>query len=124
MGGKGYSLILWRRSAFDFHKYKYKECTQHRNCISLGKGTHVDVPACKHTRGKHGVMNVIYLHMLGKTTEIFFSTIHQRVFLLSGEQVLNKMLELKPEFKMKCFKMHSKQQLQARAGPDSLLMLA
>lgn len=42
-----YSLILWRSTAFDFHKYK--ECTQQMNCVSLGSGTHVYVPACKHT---------------------------------------------------------------------------
>lgn len=127
-------LILWEEKAI------LSSCGDARHLISINiniKNAHSTGTAsrwekartwtCLHANihaVKHGVMNVIYLHMLGKTTEIFFSSIHQRVFLLSGEQVLNKMLELKPEFKMKCFKMHSKQQLQARAGPDSLLMLA
>ena len=54
---KGYSLILWRSTAFDFHKYKYKECTQQMNCVSLGRGTRMYVLAgmqiYTHTRGRN-----------------------------------------------------------------------
>lgn len=95
------------------------------NCVSLGSGTHVYAPACKHTHADITQSDKYDIHVSEtRQKKNPFSSLHQRVHLLPGEQALNKMLESQPEFKMKCFKMHSKQQLQARAGPDSLLMLA
>lgn len=77
--------------------------------------------ACKHTHVDITQRDIYAQVREGKKP---FSSLHRRVYLLPGEQALNKMLDLQPEFKMKCFKMRSKQQLQARAGPDSLLTLA
>ena len=50
---RGYSLIPWRSAAFNFHKYKYKECTQPMKCVSLGRGAHTctRLHAHKRTRG-------------------------------------------------------------------------
>lgn len=81
----------------------------------------VCLPACINTRDK---IRYTCASEIAQKKKKKMSSLQQRVCVVPGEQALNKMLELQPEFKMKCFKMHSKQQLQARAGPDSLLMLA
>lgn len=76
-------------------------------CLIGQRRTHVYAPACKqtHTWTEHKAINVIRRHKCESTgrekKQTFSPELHQRGYLLPGEQALNKMLELQPEFKMK-----------------------